>query len=400
MNVKSFTSLRGVACLAVVGTHVWTIFDLRRLIVEQYGSGSFEEFISTLVDRTLNGQAAVELFFVLSGCVLALSLQTASRTPDRSWIKAFYVKRFFRIYPALWVSIALTLCLWPLIKMGLASPAYSGWALDAYPSQITVRSVILSLAAIYVHLNWPMWTLRVELFYSILFPAIFVMVTNERMRAPFMILIALLALAPIPRNLSLHYSLAFSLGALIPSSRGIGNARYRLIGLGLVPVLMYFRVALETSVDLKNIETLEILIACVIVYCLFHSKKRMPLLDGRFFGYIGKISYSVYVLHFPIVFGIAAAMVALFGTAAIQHNPLLMASLLGVLTLLLTIPLSMVANRFVEDGGNALGKRLATRRYGRPGNASVVTASRTGGAAGKRSILPRTEDTSRQAEPF
>ncbi|TGT12967.1 acyltransferase, partial [Mesorhizobium sp. M3A.F.Ca.ET.174.01.1.1] len=96
-------------------------------------------------DRTLNGQAAVELFFVLSGCVLALSLQTASGTADRSWIKAFYVKRFFRIYPALWVSIALTLCLWPLIRMGLASPAYSTWALDAYPSEITARSVMLSL---------------------------------------------------------------------------------------------------------------------------------------------------------------------------------------------------------------------------------------------------------------
>lgn len=364
MNVKSFTSLRGVACLAVVGTHVWTIFDLRRLIVERYGPGSLEEFISILVDRTLNGQAAVELFFVLSGCVLALSLQTASGSTDRSWIKAFYVKRFFRIYPALWVSIALTLCLWPLIRMGLASPAYSTWALDAYPSEITARSVMLSLAAIFVHLNWPMWTLRVELFYSILFPVIFLMVTNERTRGPFMILIALLALLPIPRNFSLHYSLAFGLGALIPSSRGIGNARYRLIGLGLIPVLMYFRVALETSVGLKNIETLEILIAAVIVYCLYHNKKRMPLLDGRFFGYIGKISYSVYVLHFPIVFGIAAAMVAVFGTAAIQHNPLLMASLLGVLTLLLTAPLSMVANRFVEDGGNALGKRLATWKYG------------------------------------
>ncbi|WP_369072863.1 acyltransferase family protein [Burkholderia gladioli] len=194
----------------------------------RYGSDSLEEFISILVDRTLNGQATVEIFFVLSGCVLAMSLRSASRAPDKLRIKEFYVKRFFRIYPALWVSIALTLCLWPVIKIGLASPAYSGWALDAYPPQITVRSLALLLAAIYVHLNWPMWTLRVELFYSILFPAIFIMVTNERTRAPFIVLIALISLAPIPRTLSLHYALAFTLGALIPSSRGIGNARYRL----------------------------------------------------------------------------------------------------------------------------------------------------------------------------
>ncbi|WP_020071197.1 acyltransferase family protein [Paraburkholderia caledonica] len=372
MNVRSFTSLRGVACLAVVGTHVWTIFDLHRLILGRYGSSSLEEFISTLVDRTLNGQAAVEIFFVLSGCVLALSLQAVSGAPDRSWIKAFYIKRLFRIYPALWVSIALTLCLWPLIKTGLSSPAYSAWALDAYPSQIDARSVLLSLAAIYVHLNWPMWTLRVELFYSVMFPAIFLMVTNQRTRAPFIILIALLAFAPIPRSFSLHYALAFSLGAVIPSSRASGNVNYRLIGLALVPLLMYARIALETRIGLKTIETIEILIAFLIVYCLFHNKKQIPLLDGRLFGYIGKISYSIYVLHFPIVFGIAAALVAMFGTVAIQHNPLLMASLLGVLTLLVAVPLSMVSNRFVEDRGNAFAKHLTTQRVTRSRGGSVT----------------------------
>jgi len=217
-----------------------------------------------------------------------------------------------------------------------------------------------------------MWTLRVELFYSVMFPAIFLMVANERTRAPFIILIALLALAPIPRSFSLHYALAFSLGAFIPSSRVSGNVNHRLIGLALVPILMYIRIALETRIGLKTIETIEILIAFLIVYCLFHNKKPIPLLDGRLFGYIGKISYSIYVLHFPIVFGIAAALVAMFGTAEIQHNPLLMASLLGVLTLLVAVPLSMISNRFVEDRGNALAKHLATQRLTRSRDGSVT----------------------------
>jgi peptidoglycan/LPS O-acetylase OafA/YrhL len=375
MNIKSFTSLRGLACLIVVGTHVWTIFDLPRLVTERYGSAnSFQNIIRILVDRTFNGQAAVEIFFVLSGCVLALSLMNGSAAENTPWVKVFYVKRFFRIYPALWLSIAFTLCLWPLIKLGLTSPAYSDWAMSAFPKQITAPLVGLSLASVYVHLNWPMWTLRVELFYSILFPAIFLLVHNRRTRLPFLVFLALVALAPIPRILSLHYALAFGLGALIPLTRGIQNFRYRLIGLGLIPVLMYFRILLESSFNLKNIETVEILIAFAIVYCLFHNKNRIPLLDGRVFGYMGTISYSVYVLHFPIVFGLAACMVKVLGTPAIQQQPLLMASLLGVLTLLVTIPVSMVSNRFVEDAGNSLGKRLAASWFSRRPVAPIMTA--------------------------
>jgi len=106
MNIKSFTSLRGLACLAVVGTHVWTLFDLQRLITARYGVDSFQNKIAIFVDRTFNGQAAVEVFFVLSGCVLALSLMSGSAANKPSWVKTFYVKRFFRIYPALWLSIA------------------------------------------------------------------------------------------------------------------------------------------------------------------------------------------------------------------------------------------------------------------------------------------------------
>jgi peptidoglycan/LPS O-acetylase OafA/YrhL len=145
-----------------------------------------------------------------------------------------------------------------------------------------------------------------------------------------------------------------------------------LIGLCLIPVLMYFRIALESTVSLKNIDTIEILIAFGIVYCLFHNKARLPLLDGRLFGYLGTISYSVYVLHFPIVFALAAGFVKFFGSSAIEQQPLLMATLLGALTLLITVPLSMVTNRYVEDGGNDFGKRLVASWYNKPRHAAVI----------------------------
>jgi peptidoglycan/LPS O-acetylase OafA/YrhL len=52
-----------------------------------------------------------------------------------------------------------------------------------------------------------------------------------------------------------------------------------------------------------------------------------------------------------------------------------MASLLGVSTLIITLPLSMLSNKFVEDAGNNLGKRLAASWYGRRQEAPVLAAT-------------------------
>src|SRR5262249_9621237 len=54
-----------------------------------------------------NGEGAVVLFFVLSGYVLANLL---SKSPlDSKAIASFYLRRLFRIYPALWLASLLAL---------------------------------------------------------------------------------------------------------------------------------------------------------------------------------------------------------------------------------------------------------------------------------------------------
>src|SRR5262245_42816924 len=54
-----------------------------------------------------NGRGAVVIFFVLSGYVLTRSLR--SSLFDRDSVLRFYVQRFFRIYPAIWVASSLGL---------------------------------------------------------------------------------------------------------------------------------------------------------------------------------------------------------------------------------------------------------------------------------------------------
>lgn len=366
MNIKSLTSLRGVASLIVVVTHVLAVFDLPRLLQATGSAGSFPGIAATFLEKTFNGPAAVEIFFVLSGCVLAMSLKDGAAAKP-AWIKVFYIKRIFRIYPALWLSIVLTVCLWPLLRMGFKATVLSDWALSAFPEHLTLPLVGMSLTGMYVHLNWPIWTLRVELFYSLLFPAFFLLARNEKTRLPLVVLLAVIAIAPLPRNWSLHYALAFGIGAMIPYTSGTRGFYYRLLAIALLPVLMYVRLVLaDMSVSAKNMETVEILIASVIIFCLFHNRRRIPILDGRSFYFLGKISYSVYILHFPILFAVTGGIVAFLGPGQVRREPLLITLLLGVLTLLLTLPLATASYRLMERRGIRAGKLLASLASPRP----------------------------------
>ncbi|MGI4855387.1 MAG: acyltransferase family protein [Janthinobacterium lividum] len=360
MNIKSLTSLRGVASLIVVATHILAVFDLPRLLqANGAAAGSVSRIMAAFLERTFNGSAAVEIFFVLSGCVLAMSLKEGAASKP-AWIKVFYIKRIVRIYPALWLSIGLTVCLWPLIRMGFKASVLSDWASSAFPENLTFRLVGMSLTGMYVHLNWPIWTLRIELFYSTLFPALFLMIRNQKARLPLIALLAIVAVAPLPRNWSLHYALAFGIGAAIPYTNGIRDFYYRLCALALSPVLMYLRSGLAgTGLSDKNIETVEMLVASAIIYCLFHNRRQLPILDGRLFYFLGKISYSVYILHFPIVFAVAGGIVNVLGQNQVQRAPLLITLLLGVLTLLFTLSAATLSYRLIEHRGIRFGKLLA-----------------------------------------
>ena len=370
MNILAFTSLRGVACVIVVISHVLNILDLPHLLV----IGSVQQALVDVFRATFNGFAAVEVFFVLSGCVLCLSLEHGAARGGGPWIERFYVRRLFRIYPALWLSVAVTLCLLPLIRTGLASDVVSDWARGSYPDQITAARVLLSMAAVYVHLNVPIWTLRVELFYSLAFPLFFLLIRNPRTRAPFIGCLILLAVLPIPRAWSLHYAMAFAFGTAIPYTAGIKRLPYRTIAVLAFAALMLVRSALEPlGLDWKTIEDVEILIAAVIIYCLYHNRAPFAALENRAVAFVGDISYSVYIVHFPLLFALTPLFIRFAGSDFIRSQPLTAVTLLGAATLAVTFVAATLARFYVERPGEQMGKALCNARYGaRPSAAQLV----------------------------
>src|SRR2546423_4582644 len=82
-------ALRGVAAVMVAVWHTFAIFP---------GNGLQAATIEW-IRRLINGNAAVTLFFVLSGYVLGLSLRKVNGCSGKQ-ILGFSARRVFRIYPA------------------------------------------------------------------------------------------------------------------------------------------------------------------------------------------------------------------------------------------------------------------------------------------------------------
>src|SRR5947207_718976 len=88
-KIGSIQTLRGIAVLAVFLTHT----QITNVILE----------LSRIDYSFSTGWLGVELFFVISGFVVTLSLHRGSFN-----VGSFYIKRIFRLMPSMMVMVALT----------------------------------------------------------------------------------------------------------------------------------------------------------------------------------------------------------------------------------------------------------------------------------------------------
>ena len=150
----------------------------------------------TFVKRLVNSQAAVEVFFILSGFVLIRSLLTR----DINWesLRTFYVKRVFRIYPALFVGSILATIYVVFLHFQIPVPGLSRWMSERFRAdRMGFVYFIASYAGMLGLLIPPVWTIFVEIVASFFLPLLALLI--KRQRALFwaiLVVLALISLCP------------------------------------------------------------------------------------------------------------------------------------------------------------------------------------------------------------
>jgi peptidoglycan/LPS O-acetylase OafA/YrhL len=345
--------LRGLAALIVVWAHLsgyWLFLTATSTPLQDV----WVRWVTTPFHLNQNGGfLGVLVFFLISGYII-------THTSLREGRLTFFVKRWFRIFPVLFVAIAVT---WGVVQLivsfhlpllGMQQGSVWAWLQAAFLIDgFRLPAFMLS----------PTWTLIIEVMFYVL---VFAMLTRQKTKplASTWLMIALWLIASVTfmnvPYLSSHQNAlsVFFVGFLI-IGRLIYFAQRRLIPMsdafiaGTVTFMAtcgLFEAAspgyLLAPGGWKGFEPVVSFILAIIIFLAF--LRMAPVRATKPFAFLGDISYSLYLLHFPVGFLVLTVL---------QHFAV-MKTLSFFISLAVVIALSYVSYRWVEKPMQRLARRI------------------------------------------
>jgi peptidoglycan/LPS O-acetylase OafA/YrhL len=300
------------------------------------------------------GYLAVQTFFLLSGFVLAQNY--ASTRWNRQSLTRFAVARFARIYPAYLLSLVLVswFAVEFLLKPG-RNAAQKALVLGDYA--LVLQGWTGSLA---VGWNTPAWSLSCEFFFYLCFPLLFLWLRRARLvgilaalGASFVVPI-LLAHAGVPDSWKPIHHLSDFLAGICAA--GIYNAIARSgtapkrLGFSIYLPALLAGAAFITHPQVLNgtVMTLNTVLrplnVALLIGLSFGGGSIARALSSNAAGYLGKASYSMYILHIPLLWWFSRYTFFRWGATPPAWA--------GFVFLAVVIAVSIAAFEFVETRAN------------------------------------------------
>jgi peptidoglycan/LPS O-acetylase OafA/YrhL len=284
---KTLDAMRGVAALAVVFFHAKSILG---------------------INLAPGGYLAVDIFFVLSGFVIAYSFE--HRLNDGLSFGAFFLARWIRFFPLLSLAVILGLV--------RALAALAAGNTTSLPMPMIVLSAVTSLVFVpapigdarnLFELNVPLWTLSFEMAVNLIYAGILFRFSN-------LVLGVTSAISAIIVVCFVTYFGAGDIGAIVPSAvGGFGRAMF-----GFCVGVLIFRTRFRINIPIFVVFA-GLVVALVIpvpdgfrpAYDLAVMLLLAPILVASGAGvepatkyaraaeYLGVISFVIYAIHQPLV---------------------------------------------------------------------------------------------------
>ena len=290
MHASALDGLRGLSSQAVLVSHFIAMLA---------------PLPSPLAQHALSWSArtAVIVFFCLSGYVIAASILRATGKGEFSLIK-FAIRRVARIYPPYLLTIALCWVVWALLP-----DAPQRTALEA-ATEVARAAVFLNRGTdIVTRLDGPLWSLRLEVIcYAVMGLAAFAFAAWEgaRRRACLALAAALMLVMVTPAVFTFGLSafVWFGLGALAAAGRLAIGGRAGLIGsvlifLAGIPLTGSGPVAIGASDTSLAMGYQALFAACVSAYIADLARAKAHFFDA--FRRLGDFSYTLYLVHMPLI---------------------------------------------------------------------------------------------------
>lgn len=382
-RIHSLDGLRGVGALVVVIHHALLVVPALSVMYLAPDGGqlgtpapwSVEWWLySTPLRLIWGGHEAVLVFFVLSGIVLAAPLMTRPRH-GVAWL-GYYLRRLCRLYVPVWASLVLAVGCAAIVPRGGSA---GGTWLTSHPDPsiaVVVRDAFLLTGT--SKLNSPLWSLQWEILFSLLLPVMFLVLRAVRVTRWPVVAVVLLAVVSaaaqvpalrhvLPRSYltggALQYLPIFAIGmiiamcpdqvsrlrqALTDAPRAV-RAGWIVVALVLTVSPTYMGAARRPDQLIADpvgfgYQLTTVAGVTMIVLAALTMPSLIGLLQSRLLQYAGSRSFSIYLVHEPILVSVAIA------TQAAGYFPWL-----------LVAPAAIILALLVAEGFYRLVERPAIR---------------------------------------
>ncbi len=352
-HLRFLDSARGIASFMVFAMHFF----------EQTFIGTST---NTYISIFINGRDAVSFFFVLSGFVLSYKYLILGKPLD---IKKFFVSRVFRLWPGYIAAVLLAVVAIFLINNIFTWNQFN----ETFVKNASHVYEEILLFRFNNNFYGAGWTLTIEMIASFIFPFFLVLAIKDVRLIQYLLIVFIVIIGK-----NFFFSEHFLLGILICSYYPkINNRteimksrwfRYRFLFIGLAFVLfsyryygqlVHFPTPYTSVVNFMGWEDFSFsgLASGIFLVSIIYYQNIQRILNAKILVFLGKISYSLYLVHPSII-----AMIHRLILPYIRGlGPRRLLALEGFMSLVACIGASVLLYYGLELPFIRLGKRIAAR---------------------------------------
>lgn len=321
---KELDSLRGLAALMVLMFH-FTI-------------GRKESLLGFKL-----GITGVDLFFIISGFVIFMSLNKITNSKD------FIINRVSRLYPTYWTAVTFTFILISIVSI-FKTHNFENIEFIKYIGNMTMFQFYLGLQ----DLDGPYWTMIIEmlfyigilllfrfkllkylnfigLFLSVFMVVIFFLWGNSNLVKRIIFFIPLLQFIPLFFSGIIFYKIYINKQKLLE--------KYLMIFICLVCQISSYSFAGRTHKFINHFDYSMMLIIYFLLFTLFVNHK-LNFIVSKYTLFLGKISFALYLIHQYV----SLEIIIPFLTNKMQIN----FPIAAIITLLIVILIASFITYFIE----------------------------------------------------
>lgn len=354
-KINSAESLRGLACLAVVFSHLSLTFFPQLHNFENSNLPKFKIFDwihNSPFGFFYSGTGAVFVFFVLSGYVLSLTMMNSKD------IKLKLKKSFLKRYPRLAIPAIISCILfWGLFHFNVNLSLVSEWFFNTGNFKLNFFDAIYS-GSVDAFLfgrseyNGVLWTMQIELFGSFLIYLLCYLYKNKTLIFTFLFLAFSLFVSFFVSKIFFLGILSFVFGMLIQlyirSLPDLLGVFFLLFGLYLCGAhndsfsYLFFSKVLNSN----TYTALNFIGGLFVTLSVLRTNIILRVLDKRILIYLGKISFSIYLIHIIIIYAFGVPSFNFF----VNYFEFIYAALLAsIIVFLLTLFFAVFYSKYVDD---------------------------------------------------